>query len=171
KASCKAAAGRAAFIMARSPRWAPTSGTTTWNRAKPRASTRAKWPISAIMIRSLSGHRRFPFALLLQHLRHFGRHVVLVVLGQHTVGLERARDVQPAFGHDPLALAEKVREYAGIRDRKRGLHVGDDKAHRLALATHHAAFGHQAAQPKALARFDALRRHFARTVEKHDGVL
>src|SRR5690606_35431458 len=57
-----------------------------------------------------------PFALFLQGLLDLTRHVLLVVLGQHLLGLENAVGAEGAGGHDTLPLAEQVRQVALLGD-------------------------------------------------------
>src|ERR1700688_1000691 len=40
----------------------------------------------------------FPVPLLLQRVGHFSRHIVLVVLGEHRIGLEYAGGIERALG-------------------------------------------------------------------------
>ena len=104
---------------------APTSGTVAWTQRHDSASTRAKWPSSTIIgsstvAASLAGcHCAGPF---FSAVGDFGRHVVLVVLGEHGRGDEGAVGVAAAFDHHALALAEQVGQRAGDRSRgRRGL--------------------------------------------------
>ena len=72
----------------------------------------------------------------LQAVRHLGRHVVLVVLGEDFLGHE-AIAVELAARDDALPLAEQVRQDAGVADRnfllEVGQYEGDLEAARLAL--------------------------------------
>ena len=76
----------------------------------------------------------FPVALLLQRVGDFLRHVVLVVLGQHGVGLEPAAGLERAFGDHALPFAEQVRQDALIADRDSAVAVGHLEAHREIVA-------------------------------------
>src|SRR3954467_11703191 len=49
-----------------------------------------------------------PVALLLQRIGDVLRHIGLVVLGEHRIGLEYAAGVERAFGHHALPFAEQV---------------------------------------------------------------
>ncbi len=69
-----------------------------------------------------------PFCL--QAVGDFLRHVILVVLGQHGVGLEDAVSRECAFRDDALLLAKQVRQDAGIGHRHRFFLVGDREGHR-----------------------------------------
>src|SRR6056297_819775 len=57
------------------------------------------------------GGARAEMTLLLQRLGDLLGHVLLVVLGEHLLGLENAAD-QPALGDDALPFAEQVRQDA-----------------------------------------------------------
>src|SRR5258708_22829357 len=52
-------------------------------------------------------------------------HVVLVMLGEHAIGLERTRWLDHPFGDHALPLAEQIGQDALIGDRDRILAVGD----------------------------------------------
>ncbi len=49
-----------------------------------------------------------PAAGFFQRLDHFFRHVALVMLGEHGVGVEDAAGLELAFGHHALPFAEQV---------------------------------------------------------------
>src|ERR1700690_251107 len=80
--------------------------------------------------RALPDRRRglLPVPLLLQGLDNLARHVILVVLGEHGVGLEQAARLDIALGDDALPLAEQVGHNALEADRNVLVAVGDLKA-------------------------------------------
>ena len=99
-ANCVCADGRArAPSSRRDPRAAPSDRHACRARAAtPSASQRAKWPISGIMALHfrigspdiVSASFGLPCCGAFQRLGGFGRHVVLVVLGEHLAGDEHA---------------------------------------------------------------------------------
>src|SRR5690606_24427167 len=124
------AAGRPTAISAMLLRRAPISGTTAWTSARTRARMRAKCPSSGIMV-SLA-QRGGGFLRLLDGVRGLGRHVVLVVLGEHLGGLEHA-SFELALHHRALALLEQVGQRALVGHRNDLGGIGDRKAHRDAV--------------------------------------
>src|SRR5690349_21546110 len=76
-----------------------------------------------------------PMALLLERVSDFLGHVLLVVLGQHAVGLEHAAAVERTFGHDALAFAEEIRQQALVGDPDGVLAVGHIEADPEIVAT------------------------------------
>jgi predicted hotdog family 3-hydroxylacyl-ACP dehydratase len=66
----------------------------------------------------------------LQGVGDLRRHVGLVMLGQHLLGIEHAVVADAALGHHALTLAEQVGQDAGVADRYRGGVVGDIETHR-----------------------------------------
>ena len=63
----------------------------------------------------------------------FGRHVVLVVLGQHLARHKKTITADLTLSDHALALFEEVWQQPGISDRNVVLGIGDDKAHDLAF--------------------------------------
>lgn len=70
---------------------------------------------------------------LLQGVRRFGRHVVLVVLGQHFIGLQHALRIELAQGDDALAFAEQVGQDAVVAHQYLLNAVGNAELHRQAV--------------------------------------
>src|SRR5437763_6521204 len=58
--------------------------------------------------------RLLRFRALLERMRRLGRHVVLVVLGEHLARGEHAVGAKLALRHHALALAEKIRQLAAV---------------------------------------------------------
>src|SRR5258707_12494817 len=75
-----------------------------------------------------------PMALLLERVGDLFRHVGLVVLGEHGVGLEQAVAIERAFRHPALPFAKKVGENTGIGERDRLLAGGPVETDILAVA-------------------------------------
>ena len=109
-----------------------------------------------------------PVPLLLEAVGDLARHVVLVVLGEHAVGLEGAGLVERAFGHHALPFAEQIGQQALIRDRDGVAAVGHREADLQVVAARDAAFLHQAAEADARARRDLLLDHVGRRIEEDD---
>ena len=107
-------------------------------------------------------------ALLLQGVGDLLRHVGLVVLGEHAVGLERAGRLERAFGHHALPFAEQIGQQTLIGDRERVLAVGHVEADVEVLAAHDAARRDQSADAHAHARLELLLDHVGRRVEEDD---
>src|SRR5262245_56178655 len=116
------------------------------------------------------GAGTLPHTLLLQGLGHFRRHVGLIMLGEHGIGLQAARCIQCSLGDDSLAFAEQVRQNAAIGDLDALGGIGYGELDGAAGAALEAAGRDQAAEANALARPDALLRHFARGMKEDDGV-
>src|SRR5215217_1094910 len=131
----------------------PHSGTANWTSDRPSASAKAKCPASVSTSAPsslgllLRGRGALPMALLFQGIGNLARHVGLVVAGQHGVGLEHARGVQHAFRHDPLTLAEEVRQDAHVTDWKGAARIHHLERDGLALALDR-AFLDEAAEAK-----------------------
>ena len=94
--TARRAAGRASAISAASRRCAPTSGSVPCASATSSARISAKWPSSGIMrfaVLAASACRHAHLCLLrrLERGGRFGRHVVLVVLGEHLGGAGTCR--------------------------------------------------------------------------------
>ena len=96
----------------------------------------ANWPSSGIMC-CLAGYRarsvwplRAACCARFERLGGFGRHVVLVVLGQHLARDEHAVGAELALRDHALAFLEQVGKDAGVDDRDRLRGVGHDEAHR-----------------------------------------
>ena len=111
-----------------------------------------------------------PVALLLQGVGDLLRHVGLVMLGQHGVGLEHAGGIERAFGDDALPFAEQVRQNSLVGDRQRGAAVGDAEIDREIVAAHQRARLHQAAEAEPLAGRDLLLGRHRRRGKEHDGI-
>src|SRR5579863_5437195 len=78
----------------------------------------ASWPSSPIMKFGRSCAAAFlPAAAALERIHHFGRHIFLIMLGQHFAGNENARAVHRAQRHHALAFAEQRRQHAVIFHR------------------------------------------------------
>src|SRR5581483_9066387 len=101
---------------------------------------------------------------LFQCVGDLGRHVFLVVLGEHAGGGEDSVVAEPAFGDYPLPLAEQVGQDAGIGDLERGLAVGDAEIDLAPVAMDDAALFDEPADADAPPRRDVLCRQFARAV-------
>src|SRR3981081_600605 len=105
---------------------------------------------------ALDGHclwRRgglLPVSLLFQGFDDFPRHVILVVLGEHGVGLESAAGLDVSFGDDALPFAEQVGHDTLITDRNILVAVGHRKADLKIVAALKATHLHQAAKANAL---------------------
>ena len=112
-----------------------------------------------------------PVSLLLETVGDLARHVILVVLGEHAVGLEGAGLIERAFGHHALPFAEQIGQQALIRDRDGVAAVGHGKADLQVLAAGDAAFLHQPAETNARAGRDLLLDHVGRRIEEDDRIL
>src|SRR5690606_16971803 len=133
----------------------PASGTANWTTESTSASTSAKCPISTVIFaRPFLSFRVLPQPALLQPVGDLLRHIGLVVLGEHAVGLEDAAGPEFSFRHPAPPPPEEVGQYARKGDGNRALHVGDRERHRCALAAHHRALLHQPAEADALAGLD-----------------
>ena len=69
-----------------------------------------------------------PMPGLFQCLGNLGRHVILVMFGQHLPGNENPFGVERAFGHNTLPFAEQIGQQVTIKHRHLGAEIGDDKA-------------------------------------------
>ena len=137
------------------------------------ASASANCPSSGIIGCAFFGRGlhalRAPF---LHRVGRFGRHVVLVVLGEHLARDEHAVGPELALRHDALALAEEVGQDAAIDDRHALRGVGDDELHRdaVGLALDAALLDQPAdAEGAALRRF--VRRDLRGREEEHQVLL
>src|SRR5699024_7872087 len=97
-----------------------------------------------------------PEALLLERLGDLGRHVVLVVLGEHAVGTENPTRFEFALGHHALALAEEVREDAAIAHRNLLGRIGNGELDIRALAALDTTHRDEAAETDPLALGDGI---------------
>src|SRR5690606_22392739 len=96
--NCPQAAGPASAIQRGAFRRAPAKGRLACTAARPRARPSDSTPSSGIIgAAPLSACRRV-------------WQVVLVVLGEHLVGMQRAGLVERAQRHDALVFAEQVRK-------------------------------------------------------------
>src|SRR3989338_3580642 len=99
----------------------------------------------------------------LQCVGGLGRHIVLVVLGQHFFGVHHAIGLDLALRNHALAFLEQVRQDAFEYYRDAFMLVGDHKIHRqtihLAL---HAAFLDQAADAEAASVRGFIVKHLGR---------
>jgi hypothetical protein len=107
---------------------------------------------------------------LFQLVRDSLRHVGLVVLGEHGIGLEHAIGVERAFGNDALPFAEQIRQNALISHRQRCVSIGHFKLHLKLLAAHQRSLAHQTAETETLAGLDVLFGDHSGRREEHDGV-
>src|SRR5690606_35518312 len=171
---CALAALLAACARRASLRWPPTRPTIACTVATASASQVAKWPISPIIASSSAqrggaGRRRRIHRVpgLAQRLGRLRRHVVLVVLGEHLGGGEHAVRPDAALRDDTLALAEEVRQAAGVGHRDRLRIVGDAEGHAGAVALQ-AARLHQAADAEAASARCLVLRHLRRRKEEDD---
>src|SRR6516225_10580986 len=126
-ANSSCADGRASAIQSARPRAAPTIGRMPSTSATPSAIQSEKWPSSGVIVgtsladrlgRERLGELRVALLRLLQRVGGLGRHVVLVVLGEH---FARHEDVafEPALRDDTLALLEEVGKDAFVADEDR----------------------------------------------------
>src|SRR5690606_2436905 len=155
------AAGSATAIRRSWPVRAPINGSIACASASASASTNAKWPSSTVIGGSLApgvGGRcasfRLPYALFLQPLGHFPRHVVLVVLGEHAVGDEDAVRAEAALGHNPRPVAEQVWQDARVADLDGVLRIGNGKRDLQPLPARNRSVLDETAQADALPRRD-----------------
>ncbi len=94
------------------------------------------------------------------------------MLGQHIVGGKHAIRADNPLRDDALLLAEEIGKLAGIVNRHRLDHVGDDEAYISARALHDAVLLDEAAKTDALAgpqfAFRGRGLDLARRIEEHD---
>src|SRR5690242_13623823 len=148
-ANSRRADGRASAIQSPRPCAAPTMGMTPRMSATPRAIQSEKWPSSGVIVAASFAVRRrqrlgelgVALLRLSQGVGGFGRHVVLVVLGEHLAGDEDVA-LEPALRDDALALLEEVGKDAFVADEDRPGGVGDDEARLRALALERALLDH-----------------------------
>src|SRR5664279_1390289 len=112
-----------------------------------------------------------PVSLLLQGLDNFPRHVILVVLGEHGLGLEGAAGLDMALGDHALPLADQVGHDTLVADRDVLVAVGHLEADLQIVAALKAAHLHHAAEANALSRSRLVVGDIGRRIEKHDRFL
>ena len=111
-----------------------------------------------------------PAAGLFQGVDDFLRHVALVMLGEHGVGIEDAARLELAFGHHALPFAEQVGHDALIAHRDVVLAVGHFEADAQIVAALDAAGLDQSADANARAGREMLFGHVGRRIEKDDEI-
>ena len=110
---------------------------------------------------------------LLQRARDLGRHVFLVVLGQHLIGDEGAVGIEPPVRHHAGALAKQIRQHLVVAHRHAVAEIGDHEAAPRAMpgVRSRLPFSHHAAESEALARLDLAGGDHARIEVEHDVLL
>ena len=158
KTNCPAAIGRAVAMSAARFVAAPASGSTRLReRERERDDERE--------VAELGNHGLPPFCpakaplsigcpALLQRLGGLGRHVVLVVLGEHLARAEDAVGAELALRDHALALLEEVGKDAGEDHGNRLRGVGHAEAHgeRVLVARHAARLDQPADAERAVLR-------------------
>src|SRR5690606_38223082 len=138
--NCAIAAGCATAIRRASCRCAPTSGRTPSASPRASATARAKCPSSTLMgsfswvLRLRSSARAHRMAGALEGVGRFGRHVVLVVLGEHLGRGKAAVVVEPSLRDDAAAFLEEVGQDAGVADQDGVVAVRDPEGPADAVA-------------------------------------
>src|SRR5450631_856465 len=112
--------------------------------------------------------RLLPVALLLQRLDDFPRHVVLVMLGEHGIGLEQAIRLDMALGDDALPLTKQVGHDSPVVDGNILVAVSHLETDLQIVAALQAAHLHHAAQTNALSRRSLVVGDVGRRIEEDD---
>src|SRR5581483_2820785 len=149
-------------------------GTVACTSAMHSATIRAKWPSSGIMLFPYQCLLRFAHRLVraLDGVGCFGRHVILIVLGQHFLGVEYAVWAQLALRHHAFALLEQVGKDTGIAYGRTVRGVRYHELHRQAIGLSCEAAGlHQAAQAERATLWGFMRSDLGRAVKENEVAL
>ena len=106
--------------------------------------------------------------LLLQRVGDVLRHIVLVVLGKHSVRPENAGWIERAFGDHALPFAKQIRKNSLVGNRQGRAVVSDQEADRKIVAAHQRPPLYEAAETEPLAGWNVLFGYRRRRREKYN---